>query len=185
MISHWCERLHSMTTGSGSYQYDVSISYSHYDHVWVQETLLPRLEQAGLRVCIDYRDFIIGTPTLLNIEQAVDTSRHTLIVLTPAWVESEWTQMESLLVGTADPAARRRRLIPLLLQPCQRPARIAALTHADFTQPEQHATEFTRLLGQLRRDTTPPPSSLTTLAPFVAGPPITQPRHFFGREREL
>jgi hypothetical protein len=174
-----------MTTESCAYQYDVFISYSHYDRVWVQETLLPQLQQAGLRVCIDYRDFIIGTPTLINIEQAVDTSRHTLIVLTPAWVESEWTQLESLLVGTADPAARQRRLISLLFQPCQRPTRIAGLTHADFTQPEQHATEFTRLLCQLRQDTTPPPSSLMALAPFVAGPPITHPRHFFGREREL
>jgi TIR domain len=94
-----------MTTESGAYQYDVFISYSHYDRVWVQETLLPQLEQAGLRVCIDYRDFAIGTPTLINIEQTVDTSHHTLIVLTPAWVESEWTQLESLLVGTADPPA--------------------------------------------------------------------------------
>jgi TIR domain len=174
-----------MTTESGAYRYDVFISYSHCDRVWVQETLLPQLESAGLRVCIDYRDFIIGTPTLINIEQVVDTSRHTLIVLTPAWVESEWTQLESLLVGTADPAARQRRLIPLLLKPCQCPSRIAALTHADFTQPEQHATEFTRLLGQLRRNTAPPPSLPTALPPFVAGPPITQPRHFFGREREL
>jgi len=39
------------------YAYDVFISYSHKDEAWVTQTLLPRLEAAGLRVCIDYRDF--------------------------------------------------------------------------------------------------------------------------------
>jgi len=31
----------------------------------------------------------------------------------------------------------------------------------------------------------PPPPSITPLKPFVAGPPITHPRQFFGRTREL
>ena len=46
----------------GNYRYDVFISYSHTDRAWVWEELLPRLEQIGLRVCIDNRDFEIGTP---------------------------------------------------------------------------------------------------------------------------
>jgi hypothetical protein len=70
--------------------YDVFISYSHADQHWVRNWLLPRLEAAGLRVCIDCRDFEIGKSILDNIEWAVDNSRHTLLVLTPAWVASEW-----------------------------------------------------------------------------------------------
>jgi len=42
-------------------------------------------------------------PSLVSMERAVEDSRHTLIVLTPAWVESQWTEFESLLAGTADP----------------------------------------------------------------------------------
>jgi hypothetical protein len=97
------------------YTYDVFISYSHRDEDWVVNTLLPRLEAAGLRVCIDFRDFVVGRPSLVNMEQAVDKSERTLVVLTPAWIESEWTEFESLLVGTTDPAGRRRRLVPLKL----------------------------------------------------------------------
>ena len=63
--------------------YDVFISYSHADRAWVWDELLPRLEGAGLRVCIDKRDFEIGVPSLVNMERAVDNSHHTLIVLTP------------------------------------------------------------------------------------------------------
>ena len=104
--------------------FDVFISYSHTDQEWVKNWLLPRLEAAGLRVCIDYRDFDVGVPSLVNIERAVDNSRRTLLVLTPAWVESAWAEFESLLTQTADPAARQRRLLPLVLQTCQPPRRI-------------------------------------------------------------
>ena len=85
------------------YRYDIFISYSHQDADWVWQKLLPRLEGAGLRVCIDTRDFEIGTPSLVNMESAVDRSRHTLLVLTAAWVESEWTDFESLLGGAGTP----------------------------------------------------------------------------------
>ena len=56
------------------YQYDVFISYSHTDAEWVKEQLLPRLEQGGLKVNIDYRDFDIGAPSLVNMERAVETA---------------------------------------------------------------------------------------------------------------
>jgi len=169
----------------GDFTYDVFISYSHSDKEWVWGELLPRLEGAGLRVCIDDRDFEIGVPSLVNMERAVDYSRHTLIVLTPAWVESAWTEFESLLAGTADPAGRRRKLIPLLLSSCETPPRIAMLTYANFTQPHERIKQFSRLLEQLQ--STAKVVSLPTeeLPPFIAGPPIMHPRCFFGHEREL
>jgi DNA polymerase III delta prime subunit len=132
------------------YGYDTFISYSHADSDWVKGWLLPRLEQAGLRVCIDVRDFDIGVPSLVNMERAVDHSRHTLLVLTPAWVNSEWTEFEQLLTQTSDPAARRRRLLPLLLRPCQPPPRIAMLTYADFTQETNREAELQRVLKALK-----------------------------------
>ncbi len=172
-------------TGQAEYQYDVFISYSHADRAWVWEVLLPRLEGAGLRVCIDGRDFEIGVPSLVNMERAVDNSRHTLLVLTPDWVDSEWAEFESLLAGSADPAGRRRKLIPLMLRPCQLPSRIAMLTYADFTQPHDRAAQFKRLVGQLHAASATTRLPIEELSPFIAGPPITHPRHFFGRKREL
>ncbi|ETW96999.1 MAG: hypothetical protein ETSY1_24435 [Candidatus Entotheonella factor] len=168
-------------------QYDIFISYSRLDREWVQAELMPRLERHGFQVCIDYRDFEIGTPILHNIEYAVDNCRHTILVLTPSWLESEWTDFESLLVGTSDPTARRRKLIPLLLKPCALPSRITILTYADFTQHQDHDTQFSRLLNQLQITSIDvnSPISQAELSPFVAGPPIMYPRQFFGREREL
>jgi hypothetical protein len=130
--------------------HDVFISYSHADARWVREWLQPRLEAAGLRTCIDWRDFDVGVPSLINMERAVDHSRHTLLVLTPAWVASEWTAFEQLLTQTADPAARQRRLLPLLLQPCQPPRHIAMLSYADLTREDTWATELQRVIAAVR-----------------------------------
>lgn len=167
------------------YRYDVFISYSHQDADWVWEHLLLRLEGAGLRACIDQRDFEIGTPSLVNMERAVDRSRHTILVLTPAWVESEWADFESLIGGTGDPAGRRRKLLPIKLKECTPSSRISMLTPVDFTQPDEHVDQFERLLKQLRDsvESVHPPAEDTS--PFIAGPPIMHPRDFFGREKEI
>jgi len=166
-------------------RYDVFISYSHRDSAWIRDKLIPQLEGGGLRVCIDYRDFEIGVPSLINMERVVDCSRHTLLMLTPAWLESEWTEFESLLAGTVDPAGRRRKLIPLMLNPCRLPTRVAMLTYADFTKLDDHPAQFSRLLRQLQRTSAVAKPSTEKLTPFIAGPPITHPCQFFGREREL
>jgi hypothetical protein len=139
------------------YRYDAFISYSHGDREWASGWLLPRLEAASLRVCIDFRDFDVGVPRLVNMERAVDHSRHTLLVLTPAWVKSEWTEFEQLLTQATDPAARRRRLLPLRLHPCVPPPRIAMLTYADFTEEGNREVGFQSLLKALKGESRLPP----------------------------
>lgn len=134
-----------------SFTYDLFISHSPADQPWVEATLLPRLEAAGLRVCAAWRDFEIGAPTLINTERAVDQSRHTLIVLTPDWLASQQNIFESLLTSSSDPAGRQRRLLPLLLKPCTPPQRIAMLTYADFTDPTEHEVAIGRLLRSVGR----------------------------------
>lgn len=135
------------------YPYDVFVSYSPEDRAWVEKWLLPRLEQAELRV-FDHDDFIVGMPRLENIERAVELSRRTIVVLTPAWLASEWNAFEAMLVRASDPAARRRRLIPVLLKPCELPDALRALEPADFTA-ESHWTKEARRLTRDLRDLIP------------------------------
>ena len=66
---------------------------------------------------------------LARMERAVLQSRKTLCILTPEYLQSEWAEFENLLVQTRDPAARQRRLIPLLLSPCALPPRLGILTY--------------------------------------------------------
>ena len=74
---------------------------------------MPRLEAAGLNVCIDRACFEPGAPIAEEAERAIRESRHTLVILSPGWVASQWDAFEGLLVHSQDPAARLRRLGPV------------------------------------------------------------------------
>lgn len=132
-----------------SFAYDVFISYSSKDHVWVRGPLLHQLEMHGLRACIDFRDFQPGAPIVTEMERAVLTSRYTLVVLTPDFVNSSWTEFEDVLTFTLAQGFKHRRVIPLLKAACAPPLRIQALAAVDFTDPQAHKFAFLRLLAAI------------------------------------
>ncbi len=144
-----------------AYSYDVFISHCAADRPWVAEWFVPRLEAAGLTVAVGYRDFLPGAPLLDAIEQAVTASRHALVIVTPAWTADEWNAYEARLTHTFDPAARRRKLIPVRLRPCAPPdcllpRAIADLVMADFTDERRWDAELSRLVRSLRPIIPPP-----------------------------
>ncbi|MCP5108414.1 MAG: toll/interleukin-1 receptor domain-containing protein, partial [bacterium] len=165
----------------------IFISYSHKDEKWVKEWLLPRLENAGARVYIDFRDFQVGKPALVNMENAVNTCDHTLLVMTPNWVAGEWTVFEALMLQTIDPAGLQGRILPLMLEQCEPPLRLSMLTYADFRVKENWDTQFPRLLKRFdavvspapRRSVEKEPQKLTlSKLPSTSG-------LLLGREKEL
>lgn len=165
--------------GTVAYQYDVFISYSHLDRPWVKDELLPRLEQAGLKVCIDDRDFLYGRASQLNMEEAAKNSRHTLAVVTQNWLSSEWSQFEALITTLKDPMGKAQRLIPLLREDCALPERIQFLTYADFRVIDEQKWQL--LLNQLALQGTSSPSSATV--PQAPSLPAQNP--FYGESAQL
>lgn len=115
------------------FEFDVFISYSSKDKEWVRGELLKRIEQAGLKAFVDFRDFTRGAPSIKECERGVVKCRKTLLILTPNYIGSAWGEMENVMVQTLDPANESLRLIPLLKADCKKPLRIGALTHIDFT----------------------------------------------------
>jgi hypothetical protein len=93
------------------------------------------------------------------MDKAVDRSRRVLVVLTPRWAASEWSGFEAILAGTSDPAGRQRKLIPLMLEDCDPPARIKALTFVDFRSNANEELAFANLLRSISDSNsgTPPP----------------------------
>ncbi len=130
--------------------YDVFVSYSHVDSEWVWTWLVPRLKAKRLTVYTDRDSFDIGVPSLINMENAVAASRHTLLVLTPAYVDSEWAIFEQILTQTQDPIGLRHRTLPVLREPCQLPPRIAMLTYVDLCDGADVEKEFARLVKAIR-----------------------------------
>lgn len=132
---------------------DVFISYSSHDKEWVRGELLPRIEAAGLEAFIDFRDFRPGALVISEMERGVRECRKTLMVLTPDYLNSEWAEFESIMAQTLSPASRDLRLIPLLKTQCEKPLRIAALTHIDFTLDADLQLAWRQLFHSLQKPT--------------------------------
>jgi WD40 repeat protein len=150
-----------MATDDTNYAYDVFISYTFNDRMWVNRELLKPLDDAGAKVCIDYRDFAAGAPILDEIERAISESRKTVFVFSPAYLKSEWTRLEQLVPQTIDPANRERRFLALLRETCDIPLRFQSFIPIDFRDPTQRAHEYKRLAQFLGKDIPPhvhPPS---------------------------
>jgi hypothetical protein len=166
------------------FPYDVFISYSHADQDWVWNWLVPRLKAAGLKVCTDRESFAIGVPELINMENAVAASQHTLLVLTPAYLTSDWTMYEQILTQTQDPSGLRQRTIPVLRARCDLPMRIAMLTYADLTGKLDEEAEFAKIVRAIGG--TPRPSQAgqaTALPPALSS--LAQPAYNTAAVREL
>ena len=114
------------------YAYDIFISYSHKDSPWVTGELLPKLEQHGFRVFIDFRDFQSGSFSVTEMERAVNSSKRVLLVLTDDYIKSDWGTFENVMGQTTDPAAINRKLIPVLRGTCNIPLRLQILHYRDL-----------------------------------------------------
>jgi tetratricopeptide (TPR) repeat protein len=178
------DRAKPAASAAPPYDYDVFISYSSKDQVWVKGELLKRVEQAGLRAFIDFRDFTPGAPSIREMERGVIKCRKTLLIFTPDYVESEWCELESLMGQTLSPANRDLRMIPLLKTPCEKPLRIAPFNHIDFTDTANVDLAWLQLLTALGKAPEPrqlvPPSREQWFLPH----PYAMPPNFTGRLAE-
>lgn len=133
-----------------AYRYDLFISHSQQDEAWALEWLLPRLKEAGLIVATREESFRPGVAVLNETERCISESRKVLVLLSPAYVAENITEFEGLLVQHKDPAARLRRLIPVKLEACEPPGRIALLGALDMTDPARRESQLGRLIEALR-----------------------------------
>ena len=80
-------------------EFDVFISYSHFDKDFVEDFLVPKLEDESnidmkYQCLLHVRDFEPGRAIMDQINEAVDSSACTIIVLSKNFVESQWARHE-------------------------------------------------------------------------------------------
>lgn len=133
--------------------YDAFLSYRHLepDRSWVRGTLERHLVDAGLRVCVDYRCFRLGAPLVLEMALAVEQSRYTVAVLTPAYLTSNFTELENVLAEHLGLEESQRRLLLLMRESCRPRLGLRARLQLDVTG-EDHREQLDRLVDELRRD---------------------------------
>ena len=133
------------------FNYDVFISYRHVepDRGWTRDVLVPRLEAGGLSVCIDIQCFRLGVPVITEMERAVQESRYTLAILSPAYLAGGFTELENLMADHLGIEERGRRLIALMREQCEPRLGIRFRTWLDMTDDAEFEVNTRRLIGEL------------------------------------
>ncbi|XP_067678304.1 uncharacterized protein [Haliotis asinina] len=99
-------------------EFDAFVSYksSPEDETFVYKTLYHELEkQRGFKLCLHQRDFVPGETIANNILWAIEKSRRTILVLSPDYMESDFTRFE-YQVAHNEMLKQKHKVIPLLLQ---------------------------------------------------------------------
>jgi hypothetical protein len=141
----------TVQTGDG-FTYDVFLSYRDHDpdKTWARKTLMPRLEQEGLKV-IEQRRFRLGAPLVKEMERAVTQSRFTLSVLTPSYVEGNFTDLESVLAEHLGLENSQRRLLTLMREYCKPRLGMRARIGLDMTEDDEFEDNLERLVYELKQ----------------------------------
>src|SRR5689334_20838716 len=131
--------------------YDVFISYRQREpeKSWVRQTLLPRLTEAGLRVLIDFKHFRLGAPLITEMERAVKQSRYTVIVATPAYFESSFTEFENLLAQHLGLEEAQHRLLLIMRETVELTLRLNYKLWLPMTTDEEFEENLPRLVEAL------------------------------------
>ncbi|HAC62027.1 MAG TPA: hypothetical protein DCF68_00465 [Cyanothece sp. UBA12306] len=135
------------------FRYDVFISYRHQlpDKTWVRKTLLPWLEERGFRVCIDYKDFRLGQHLIKEMERAVEQSRYTLSILSPAYLESNFTDLENVLAEHLGLETSQRRLLAIIRTECTPRLGMRSRLMLDMTDDDDFEMNMERLAYELQQ----------------------------------
>ncbi|WP_299487634.1 caspase family protein [Acaryochloris sp. IP29b_bin.137] len=137
------------------FRYDAYISYidKEPDAIWVWETLVPRLKNAGLKIAISGDVDEPGVARVVNIERGITQSKRILIVLSENYLADSMAEFENVLAQTMGIQEGNYRLLPLKTTPIdynRLPIRLSMLAMLDLTHARRAESEFERLVKALK-----------------------------------
>jgi hypothetical protein len=143
------------TPGAGGtgVTHDVFVSYRRHppDRPWVTGQFVPALRAAGLRVLLDDDDFRLGEPLITAMTRAVEASRYTVAVLTPLYLQSSFTDLESLMAEHLGLEHAEVRLIGVVREPVTPRLSMRLRLWLDLTDDGAFDDGVARLSRELRR----------------------------------
>ncbi len=136
------------------FQYDVYISYVEQepDASWVWDNLVPRLEEAGLRVAVSGDAARPGAWQVESIEEGMSAARRTIVVLSDNYLADHMARFENVLGQTMSIEEGQYRLIPLIFAPFderQLPRRLKILVTLNLAHARRSEREWQRLIQAL------------------------------------
>jgi hypothetical protein len=131
-------------------RYDVFVSYRHggQDTAFARQ-LLAVLEGDGYAVAIDERDFPANASFLQEMERCIRESRFTVAVISSRYLDSGNCEEEAIICKVLDLGDRKRRLIPLVIEPVSMPAWLYGIVGIDCTKRDPLVDPFDKLRATL------------------------------------
>lgn len=183
-----------MKPNQQEFEFDVFVSYRWAEpyQSWVRYDLVPALEAAGLKVCLDVSDFVPGQDLILEMTRAVQSSRRALCILSEDYFSgNRMVHFESLMARRFDPGGVESHLIPFVLRLTELPEWLRGLIPINWIDANGRVQEWQKLLQVLGApyDSSPPRAPIPTTTPRLSSPVFVHdynlPHTFVARASEL
>jgi hypothetical protein len=146
---------------------DFFVSYNSADRTWA-EWIAWVLEEQGYTVVIQAWDFRPGGNFILDMQRATAESERTILVLSDAYLQAQYTQPEWAAAFRQDPTATSRRLLPIRVAECQPTGMLGPLVYVDLVGKSE--TEAEQLVLAALQERAKP----TTRPSFPGSPPAAE-----------
>ncbi len=121
---------------------DFFISYTKTDEDWAV-WIAWQLEEAGHTTVIQKWDFHAGQNFVLAMQAASSNAKHTIAVLSPDYLRSDFAKSEWSAAFASDPTGKKGKLIPIKVRPVDVKDILGPIIHIDLTgSSEKEATEL-------------------------------------------
>jgi len=147
-------------------RFDFFVSYTRSDERWA-EWIAFVLEEAGYKVRLQAWDFQPGSNFVLEMHKAAAGSDRTLIVLSPDFLTSQFTQPEWAVAFAQDPTGAERNLLPVRVALCDPPGLLKTIVYVDLVGLDESGAQEKLLRGvsKERRKPVAKPSFPTSSKP--------------------
>ena len=126
---------------------DFFISYTASDVTWAEWIAWTLERDGGYTVCFQLWDFGPGTNFALKMQDAAARSERTIMVLSPAYLKANFTGSEWAAAFVRDPSGIERRLIPVMVEPCEPDGMLAAIVSIRLGGLDEPTARETLLAG--------------------------------------
>jgi len=175
---------------------DFFISYTSADKKWA-EWIAWQLEEAQYSTILQAWDFQPGMNFVLEMDKAARVARCTIVVLSPSYLNAQYTQPEWAVAFRRDPKSEKGALLPVRVQKCEVEGLLGSIVYIDLVDLDEAKAHETLLVG-VRRErgkpdtapgfpgggqrTIPEPQRFPGALPSIWNVPYPRNPYFTGRE---
>src|SRR5450432_1858632 len=156
---------------------DFFISYTVADRSWA-EWIGWQLEEGGYAVVLQAWDIRPGENFALKMNEASQTTKRTVIVLSPDFLDSKFAAAEWASAFVRDPTGQGAILLPIRVRPCEPTGLLQAIVYVDLVGLEEETARRTLLAGV--DSTRAKPATAPVFPRGAAERTLAAPSHFPG-----